>query len=276
MLARPIFFLLFALLLAIAAGGSVSAKQTIPNELLGSYLFRFEWGGTRITLKRDSSFTMETSSCTAVSTQSGPVSYSDGMLFFTTLKFTTRNYGPDEKEIDLTKRKNRKKFLDTDEPFEPDIFEIRVVRWGDRIYLADFKEFGSFIEAINLGFEPRTVDGYRALYGHIFLREGDEKKAAGGLPAIPTEYLSMLLPEPINATVISIETISGETIATLDRGSDAGLRKDLTLVLDDENFHFQGHPVVSVTNNSARVRAYGDIKVGDQLSTRIKNVLRFS
>ena len=272
----PIFRFLFALILAIAAGGSVSAGQTIPNELLGSYLFRFEWGGTRITLKSDSSFTMESSNCTSVFTESGPFSYSEGLLHFTTLKITTRGYGPDEKEIDLTKRKARKKILDTDEPFEPNIFEIRVVKWGERIYLADVKEFESFIGAINLGFEPRSVDGYRALYGQIFLREGDEKKPAGGLPALPTEYLSMLLPEPINATVIGIETINGETIATLDRGSDAGLRKDLTLVLEDENFHFQGYPVVSVTNNSARVRTYDDIKVGDQLSTRIKNVLRYS
>ena len=80
------------------------------------------------------------------------------MIQLTTLKATIRWNG-EKKEHDLTKLKNRKKYLDTDEPFEPFTPRLEIVRWGERVYLMNREWFSSFIGAINLGFEPRSIDG---------------------------------------------------------------------------------------------------------------------
>src|SRR5688572_16497830 len=144
--------LILVLALLLLASGTVVAKQSMPGDLIGSYLWGFEWGGTRITLKSDGTFTMESSSCTSVTTESGPYSFSGGLIRLTTLKITMSDHGSN-KVVDLRKRKERKKYLDTDEPFEPTEHKVRVIRWGDRVYLMDEDDFGRFINAINLGFE---------------------------------------------------------------------------------------------------------------------------
>ena len=59
---------------------------------------------------------------------------------------------------------------------------------------------GKFIGAINLGFEPREVEGYRAYYGQFYLRVGDENKAIDGRPPLPKEFLDNLLSAPVIAT----------------------------------------------------------------------------
>jgi len=261
------------LLLTAVASATVLAQQ--KSELVGSYLVRHEWGGTRITLKNNGTFTAESGDCTGVTTRYGPYSLSNNVVRFKTVKLTRRS-NDSKKEIDLTKRKARKEILETDEPFKPDTRELQIVRWGERLYLLDEEEFGNLIEAINLGFEPRSVDGYRTFYGEIYLREGDENKPAPGLPPLPAEFLHGLLPAPVIATIVEIRKEGENLIATIDRGSADGLRKKMTLVSTLSSFDYRPFWIESLTEHSAQLVVFGDLKVGDQLTTRIGDVRSYA
>jgi len=213
--------------------------------------------------------------CTGATIQYGPYSLSNNVVRFKTVKLTWRS-NDSKKQIDLTKRKARKEILDTDEPFKPDSWELQIVRWGERLYLLDEEEFGNLIEAINLGFEPRSVDGYRTFYGEIYLREGDENKPAPGPPPLPAEFLRDLLPAPVIATIVKIKTEGKDLIATIDRGSADGLRKKMTLVSTIPTFDYRAFWIESLTEHSAQLVVFGDLKVGDQLTTRIADVRSYA
>jgi len=264
-------------LLILIAGVAIPALAQPSTELVGSYLFRFEWGGTRLTLKHDGTFIRESSDCTGVTTAAGPYSCQNGLCEFTTKKLYRRDNG-EKKQHDLTKAKERKRHLDTDEPFTPYRYQLQVIKWEDRIYLMDSRGFGDFIDAINLGFEPRAVDGYRPLYGYFYLREGDENKPVQGRPPLPNEFLANLLPAPITATVMKLEKGDINSIATIDRGSADGLRKEMSLVQVEPKtpFYYDSYWIISVDVHSAQVQVSGDVKVGDQLSTRISDVRQYA
>jgi hypothetical protein len=263
-------------LIIFIVGVNVPTFAQQPTELVGSYLFRFEFGGTRLTLKGNGTFLQQSGDCTGITTATGPYVCQNGLCEFTTQKLYRR--GNDEKkQHDLTKPKERKKHLDTDEPFTPDRFQLQVIKWGDRVYLMDNGQFASFIDAINLGFEPRPVDGYRPLYGFIFLREGDENKLVQGRPPLPNEFLANLLPAPITATVVKLETVDKESIATIDRGNADGLRTEMPMVqVEPKSFYYDSYRIISVDAHSAKVQVFGDVKVGDQLSTRVSDVRRYA
>ena len=264
------------LTLLLILGLSVLSDAQQKNDLVGSYLYRFEWGGEELTLKSNGSFISHSSNCTSVFTSAGPYTVTNNILSLTTTKMSVRSYD-EKKGHDLTKRKVRKQILDTDEPFKSDTEELQIVRWGERIYLMHLRQFGGFVAAINLGFEPREVDGYRAFYGEVFLRVGDENRPVYGPPHMPVEFLNQLLSAPITATVINVESAGLRTIATIDRGSDDGLRKDMPLVTaDSESFYYEQHWIISVEPHTATVQIWNDVKVGAQLTTRISNVRRYS
>src|SRR5262249_56880738 len=92
-------FLVAIVTVAIGVPALAQGKQ----ELAGSYLFRFEWGGTRITLNLNGTFVSQSSNCTMVTTESGPYSVSGDILHLTTVKETLRNYD-EKKEHDLRNR----------------------------------------------------------------------------------------------------------------------------------------------------------------------------
>lgn len=263
----------FALFLTLGLALSVNAQEN--QELVGSYVFRFEWGGTEIKLKPNGTFISYSSSCTQVITSSGPYSVTNNALSLTTTKMWVRSFS-DNKEQDVTKRKARKKYLDTDEPFKPETQELQIVRWGQRIYLMDQHGFGKFIEAINLGFEPREVEGYRAYYGAFYLRVGDENKAIEGRPLLPKEFLDKLLSAPVIATIVQIEG----GVATIDHGSEHGLLEKMFLVTVREDSaaslpYFQPHLIISVEPTTAKVRLGEGVPLGAQLTTRLAKVAAF-
>ena len=265
--------LTFVLLMTAVASVTIVAQQR--SDLVGSYVFRFEWGGKRLTLKKNGTFAAGSSDCTGVTTQYGPYSVSNNVVRLKTVKLTRRSYDS-KKEYDLTKRKPRKEFLDTNEPFKPESWALQIMRWGERVYLLDEDNFGNLIEAINLGFEPRSVEGYSAFYGAIYLREGDENKPAAVPPPLPAEFLRDLLPEPVVATILEIKTEGQHSIATIDRGSADGLREKMTLVPTIPTFDYRAFWIKSIAEHSAQLFVYGDIKVGDQLTTRVTDVRRYS
>jgi hypothetical protein len=263
--------LTFALVLLAVTHVEIFARQN--SNLVGSYVFSFEWGGGEITLNKKGRFTATSSSCTSVTTESGNYSVSNNLIRFTTLKLSIRNFD-DHKEHDLTKRKARKKYLETDEPFKPESWEVQVVRWGERVYLVDQNAYRGFIEAINLGFEPRQAKAILPYFGSIYLRIGDENKPVAGPPPFPEEFLRDLLPAPVIATIIELKTEGTSTLATIDRGSADGLREKMPLVSVTPTIFFRGYRIRSVREHTAEVDVYGDVKVGDQLSTRVANVWR--
>jgi hypothetical protein len=264
----------FALFLTLGLSFSIVAQDN--KDLVGSYLFRFEWGGTEIKLQPNGTFVKYSSNCTQVFTSSGPYSVTNNILSLTTKKMSVRSFS-DNEEHDVTKRKARKKYLDTDEPFKPETRDLQIVRWGQRIYLMDQDVFGAFIRAINLGFEPRQVDGYRAFYGAFYLRVGDENKAINGKPPLPNEFLDNLLSAPVTATILKLETSGKGSIATIDRGSDDGLRKGMFLVTarDQSGSYlpsYQHHLIISVEPTVAKVEIVEQLTLGAKLTTRIANV----
>ena len=267
----------FALFLTLALSLSIIAQEN--KELVGTYVFSFQWGGAEIKLKPNGTFSSSSSSCTSVTTSSGPYSVTNNVLRLTTTKMWIRSFS-DNKEHDLTKRKVRKEYLDTDEPFKPDTEVLQIVRWGPRIYLMHQKAFGAFIRAINLGFEPRQVDGYRAYYGIFYLREGDENKPIDGRPTLPKELLDNLLSTPVTATIVKFETADKRPVVTIDRGSEDGLREGMYLVTVRENSgsylaDYQPHLIISVEPTTAKVEIMEEVPLGAKLSTRITNVAWF-
>jgi hypothetical protein len=269
--------LLLTLALALLAALSANAKQTTRNDLVGTYVFGFQWGGDRITLKEDGTFVQESSSCTSVTIRSGPYTYSADHLHLTVERLALRSFD-DGKEVDLRQPKARKRFLDTSEPFKIEQVELRVVAWGKRVYLMDDAQVEQFMDAINLGLEPRRVATYRPYYGEILMREGDESLDVVGTPSLPSEFLSMLLSAPVTATVIYIEMVGDKTVATVNRGRVNGLWKGMTLVSDKDRdpMILLGGSVLSVEDQTAKVQAFTDVRLGDKLTTRIEDVSYYS
>ena len=254
---------------AVVAVTSISAVAQQQHDLVGSYLVRSEWGGTEITLKKNGTFTSASSNCTSVVTEHGRYSVSNNIVRLKATKQTWRNYG--EKDIDVTRGKARKKHIG-DEPFKPETLDLHVIRWGERIYLSHPDSFGFFIKAINLGFEPRLVDGYRANYYAPFLRIGDEKKPVTGAPSLPEEFLRHILAAPIEATVVEVKVEGNHKIVTIDRGSADGLKLEMPLVPTTPISFFDFHLITSITEHSAQVEVYANINVGDKLTTRIPDL----
>ncbi len=247
-----------------------TAAQT-NSDLVGSYLARFEFGGTEITLNANGTYVSHSSNCTSVVSEKGTYSVANNVLSLNPRKQFFRSFS-DNKDRDVTTRKARKKYLDTDEPFSTATEYLQIIRWGERIYLMNENQFEGFVDAINLGFEPREVDGYRAYYGSYLLRVGDETKPVHGPPPFKQELLELLLPAPIIATVLSVE----EDYAVIDRGSEDGLRQDMSLVrYDEESFFFDYWLVFEVGPSRSKVRLLRDTKVGDKLTTKVTNPRKF-
>jgi hypothetical protein len=261
--------LLFILLLSLP----ILAQQ--KSELVGSYFTPLEFGGIRIILKDNGTYLLHWSSCTSVTTDRGRYSISNDVLSLTPKNQTFRSFD-DNKEHDVTTLRARKKYLDTDEPFVPETENLQIVRWGKRLYLIYEDSFGRFVDAINLGFEPRDGNWSQPFLGNFYLREGDEKKPVDGPPPLRRELLDLLLPAPVIATVIKVETINDNQFATIDRGSDDGLRKEMSLVTADiKSYYYEPHLILEVEPHQSKVKIWKTINVGDKLTTRVADPNRY-
>jgi hypothetical protein len=94
---------------------------------------------------------------------------------------------------------------------------------------------------------------------------------------LPNEFLANLLPAPITATVVKLERVDEKSIATIDRGSADGLINEMPLVqVKPKSFYYDSYWIISVDVHSAKVQVSGDVKVGDQLSTRVSDVRKYA
>lgn len=149
---------------------------------------------------------------------------------------------------------------------------LRVVTWGDRTYLVDEWCAVTFCDEINIGSEPR---GGRFLFGFAYLRRGDERRAAKGLPAVAPEWRPLLLEKPLEGHVTRVRA---DGTAEIDRGRKDGLRERMPLVIwYGDSGHSMLVSVVSVEESTGviaddgiaeRFPDYPKIAPGDRVSSR--------
>jgi hypothetical protein len=98
------------------------------------------------------------------------------------------------------------------------------MQWGERHYLVDADDIASFVNAINLGFEPRVRP-----YGATFLRAGDEKRPVHGLPPLSEPWRSQLSARSRVWAVSHVSAVSTESLSD-DFCSDSA---DVDLIAED-------------------------------------------
>ena len=274
---------LVVLTILLAAAGVVAQPQSegdAKRQFVGKYLYYFMFGGSTLSLNNNGTFQEDSSSCTFTTQQTGTYSYADGVLRFTVTKSTGKQNG-DGKEVNLLDAKASREFYgfqeevkegDTVNPY----FALYPVTWGERTYLIDEQELDDFTDAINLGFEPRVESPQREYYGTFLMREGDEERKTAGEPSLPQKYKDRLIREPIEATIVSIETKDKEQIATIDRGRLAGVRVGMKFFGKEETPEpwVKDGVVLTVEDTSATVKV-SDRTVGEILTTRPKLKDRF-
>jgi hypothetical protein len=146
------------------------------------------------------------------------------------------------------------KYSNKREGFEGIAPELTPVRWGERHYLIPVDGMVEFANAINAGTEPSLFGGRS---GRFLLRRGDEQKEGSGLPNIPDEYLSYLLPEPIKAKISSVEQTVVQhtrrfTSVKLNVGSADGLKKGMELHVHMPSGIFDSAVVTAIGEHSAQ------------------------
>jgi hypothetical protein len=139
------------------------------------------------------------------------------------------------------------------------------IRWDERRYLIPADELLSFVNAINLGREPR-----RHPQGRFLLASGDEQRTISGPPTLPPPYAWFIRSQSLTATVTDVralEQIQDEWSCSkryeldLDRGAQDGLVPGIELaVLEPIDIRNESVTITSVTSNSAvaKFMSYAD------------------
>jgi len=272
-----VLLLCLAVLLPIAQ--SMAHQEEAFKKFAGTYVSGHSFGGGSLTLKPDGTYSATGSSDDGtVIKASGIYAFSDGILRFTTVREVGKRMGGD-KELNLLDPKERQEMFGSSTPAEINReFEMLPITWSDRIYLIDEKDLKDFVNAINLGVEPRAMLSGEPYYGSFYLRRGDEQKKVTGNPSLPEKWLSLLLGKPVTATVIEIveskkQQFGGATTtAIIDKGSKDGLRVGTRLLsIGEEPSPYRGTEIISVTEKTATVRADrvgSELKIGDKLHNR--------
>lgn len=265
----PLLLCLICLLIRV----NLATQQTLsPSELAGTYYAGHNFGGSSITLKADGSYSDSSGTCTFTTEESGTYLLSEGVLRFKILKYTGKQNGS-EQEVDLFDSQARREFFGyrDDEkvvPLKTD-YALLPLKWGERIYLVDEKDLDNFTSAINFGLEPRSEMRSEPYYGSFYLRQGDEQKEVSGSPALPEKWLAFLLSKPVIATIVGIEGDGQERVATINKGSRAGLKVGMKLIgKEEEPSPWSITELFSVEAKSAKMRVGPESKVGDKLTTK--------
>ncbi len=253
---------------------NVSAQQILnASELAGTYVAGHNFGGSSINLQADGTYSQDSGACTMATKESGQYLLSEGIVRFTILKYTGVQFSDQSKEIDLFNPEARKEFFGhrDDEKVEPlkNEFTLLPVKWGERVYLIDENDLRDFSNAINLGLEPRTDLRSEPYYGSFFLRESDLQKSVTGKPSLPAQWKTFLLSERVTAEIVRIETQAKTQVATINRGSQDGLKVGMKLLVEGQEpspWSTEGE-ILSVEKGTAKVQV-GDAKVGDVLSSK--------
>lgn len=105
--------------------------------------------------------------------------------------------------------------------------DVMPVRWGARRYLIPDSRMREFVNAINLGHEPRTRP-----HGRFLLARGDEAKPVTGMPGLPDRILQTIRHTPLDVGVLNVEPRPDKRVdgfcenryrVTVDHGNADGL-----------------------------------------------------
>jgi hypothetical protein len=165
-IAASLLILLLMVEISVGRGQSRSPSKPPLSDLAGSY-YRGDGLGVNQTLRieADGTYGFVWSGCLGTYSRStGRAFLRRGGLDLETLSEGPGNHVPVAKE------------------------SFRPVRWGKRHYLVPLGDLMSFVNAVNLGREPR--DGAHGLH---YLRQDDWKLPVTGLPDLPEPYRGYLL-----------------------------------------------------------------------------------
>lgn len=131
------------------------------------------------------------------------------------------------------------------------------VRWGKRHYLVAADHMIEFANHVNAGLEPNTLFG--GLSESFLLKLGDEKRRVSGQPDLPPEFLSYLLPKPVEAKIMSVGTTEVcdkelnemKTSVTISAGRAEGLKPGMELYLNKPSKIFGTAKITAVDEHSA-------------------------
>ncbi len=98
------------------------------------------------------------------------------------------------------------------------------VRWGNRCYLIPEKDRLVFCSAVNQRAMPRYMRS-----GPFSRDDADFRKAPPGLPQVPSEWASFLLPKPVTGTIAELLP---NNVAILSAGAYDGLKAGMELLPD--------------------------------------------
>ena len=274
------FVLRISIILAVLS--CVISLQAQPESAFkkyaGNYVTGHEWGGGSIKLDNNGNFSEGAGSDdgTAIST-SGTYRFEKGLLIFSITKKTiSRGGGKVYNLLNPTDLKEWSYGNDTEIDKE---FKLLPIEWSGRIYLIYEKDVKNFVNAINLGIEPRPWLSSDSVvspwFGSFYLRSGDQRKKVVGRPDLPKEWIAFELSHPVIAKVVKVisrkqEKYGLESIAVINKGTNDGLKIGMLLVAKNEvPSSGDTTEIISVQKTTATVgtTVYPALKVGDTLSS---------
>jgi hypothetical protein len=269
--------LLVSALLLAAAGAGTRAQEArgglTAEEVVGSYGYSSQWAGSARTFAAGGKYSQNGGSCTHTSLYEGTYEVAGGRVV---IRVNSRRQWPNGNPEAAEEIKPEEGETWDDKPEQ-----LLPVRWGGRLYLMDEDDLRGFCNAVNAGFEPRGGEddpNYSPLlrgvhFGSFYLREGDEKKKVTGEPELPGGWRRFLLKEPVEGLVLSVGGGEGEAVVNV--GARKGLRPGMLLFIVSDGQDLppefpDGMQVLSVEEETAKVRGLKRAKVGDKVSTRFE------
>ena len=129
------------------------------------------------------------------------------------------------------------------------------VNWGSRTYLLAENELTDFCNSINQKTEPRTKPD-----GEFCLRGGDWSHDVTGLPTLPKQLSSLVLPKPLHAEVIEV---AADRTGKLNVGEKDGVRPGMILETGQNRRYPCSVRVVAVEKDTCTIREVNELIVPD-------------
>ena len=258
----------------VLAGAAHAQTEQQPLDLIATYTQGGGFASSAITIEPEGRFHTILSDCTQEYYEAGTYTLKAGVISLVTTKRTVKGHGEsDDQARDLLDPKVYKAIYHQDRPAGDREDELIPVKWGDRLYLMQKDSLIEFSNAVNLGLEPRyslRTDWY---LGSLYLRNGDENKKPNGYPSLSNELIALLLEKPIEAEIINIEREGDREVAIINKGSEAGLKPGMRLVLTKPRFWdgpslWSGLVVISASYHLAKLRVFEEMKIGDRVSSK--------
>lgn len=254
---RNIYLVFFSV---VILSFQIFAQEFTFESVAGKYSAGHRFFGSTIILNKDGTYQQDSGGCTDEFFESGKYTINLDKITFHTEK-SSRNRHGEEPIIEN---------LDDKNSTEQMIF----VKWEKRLYLMNEKELSEFVNAVNLGVEPRRTLVSDIFLGLFYLKSdesdfGELLQKVNGFPTLSNEWSSFLLKKHLIAVIIKIEKTSNGQTAIINKGSKIGLKVGMKLLINNqEPSLWSGATVSEVSPHSAKVSVSDKVKVGDKLSSR--------